>query len=167
MRAGQDKPTAAGRGSNHSFDFFFNVMHGPERQHPLGIQAPEEARFIPIQLLEPGELHVLGVRLQGVQNVDPDEPTGGLSLSETRKVLKFVSSIKESGKSCIFITHNLFHVYPVADRIIVLDRGKIVDTFVKGQIRLEQLEAKLLEIAGTSDIDLKVPVGSKAISQNK
>jgi simple sugar transport system ATP-binding protein len=94
-----------------------------------------------------------------------DEPTGGLSLSETRKVLKFVSSIKESGKSCIFITHNLFHVYPVADRIIVLDRGKIVDTFVKGQIKLEQLEARMLEIAGTSDIDLKVPVSSKAISK--
>jgi len=27
------------------------------------------------------------------------------------------------------------------------------------------LEAKLLEIAGTSDIDLKVPIGSKAIAQ--
>ena len=88
-----------------------------------------------------------------------DEPTGGLSLSETRKVLKFVSSIKESGKSCIFISHNMFHVYPVADRIIILDRGEIVDTFVKGQISVEKLEARLLEIAGTSGIDLKVPVG--------
>lgn len=28
-----------------------------------------------------------------------------------------------------------------------------------------QLEAKMLEIAGTSDIDLKVPVSSKAISR--
>jgi simple sugar transport system ATP-binding protein len=94
-----------------------------------------------------------------------DEPTGGLSLSETRKVLKFVSSIKKSGKSCIFISHNMFHVYPVADRIIILDRGEIVDTFVKGQISIEKLEARLLEIAGTSDIDLTVPVGSKAVAQ--
>jgi len=94
-----------------------------------------------------------------------DEPTGGLSLSETRKVLKFVSSIKASGKSCIFISHNMFHIFPVADRIIILDRGEVVETFVKGQISLEKLEAKLLEIAGTSDIDLKVPVGSKAIAQ--
>jgi simple sugar transport system ATP-binding protein len=90
-----------------------------------------------------------------------DEPTGGLSLSETRKVLKFVSSIKESGKSCIFISHNMYHVYPVADRIIILDRGEIVDTIVKGQISVEELEARLLEIAGTSGIDLKVPVGGK------
>jgi ABC-type sugar transport system ATPase subunit len=81
------------------------------------------------------------------------------------KVLKFVSSIKASGRSCIFISHNMFHIYPVADRIIILDRGEIVDTFVKGQISLEKLEAKLLEIAGTSEIDLKVPIGSKAVAQ--
>ncbi len=94
-----------------------------------------------------------------------DEPTGGLSLSETRKVLKFVSSIKASGKSCIFITHNMFHVYPVADRIIVLDRGRIVDTFIKGQISMEELEEKLLELAGTSGIDLTVPITSKAVAK--
>ena len=96
-----------------------------------------------------------------------DEPTGGLSLSETRKVLTFVNSIKESGKSCIFISHNMFHVYPVADRIIILDRGEIVDTFVKGQISMDKLEAKLLEIAGTSGIDLKVPTGSRATAQKE
>ena len=94
-----------------------------------------------------------------------DEPTGGLSLSETRKVLKFVGSIKDSGKSCIFISHNMFHVYPVADRIIILDRGEIVDTFVKGQISMEKLEARMLEIAGTSDVDLKVPISSKAVAR--
>jgi hypothetical protein len=43
--------------------------------------------------------------------------------------------------------------------------GAAMNTFVKGQIKLEQLEARMLEIAGTSDIDLKVPVGSKAVSR--
>jgi ABC-type sugar transport system ATPase subunit len=59
----------------------------------------------------------------------------------------------------------MYHVFPVADRIIILDRGEIVDTFIKGQISIENLEARLLEIAGTSDIDLKVPVGSKALTR--
>lgn len=49
-----------------------------------------------------------------------DEPTMGLSLSETKKTLEFVADIKRAGKSCIFIDHNIFHVYPVADRIVVL-----------------------------------------------
>ena len=47
-----------------------------------------------------------------------DEPTMGLSLKETDKLLHFVGGIREAGKSAIFIDHNIFHVYSVADRIV-------------------------------------------------
>jgi simple sugar transport system ATP-binding protein len=49
-----------------------------------------------------------------------DEPTMGLSLSETKKCLDFVAGIKSAGKSAIFIDHNIFHVYPVADRLYLV-----------------------------------------------
>ena len=52
-----------------------------------------------------------------------DEPTMGLSLRETDKCLNFVRGIKAAGKSAIFIDHNIFHVYSVADRIVMIDRG--------------------------------------------
>ncbi|MFQ5855863.1 MAG: ATP-binding cassette domain-containing protein, partial [Anaerolineae bacterium] len=58
-----------------------------------------------------------------------DEPTMGLSLSETRKLLEFVRDIKKAGKSSIFIDHNVFHVYSVADRVVVLDRGVVAGEF--------------------------------------
>ncbi|MEM1515582.1 MAG: ATP-binding cassette domain-containing protein [Candidatus Bathyarchaeia archaeon] len=76
-----------------------------------------------------------------------DEPTVGLSLFETQKVLDFVREIKERGKSCIFITHNIYHVYPVADRFVVLDRGKCVAEFFKKDIDLNTLADKLVAIA--------------------
>jgi simple sugar transport system ATP-binding protein len=76
-----------------------------------------------------------------------------------------VASIKESGTSCVFISHDTYHVYPMADRIIILGRGEIVDTFVKGQIGIEQLETRLLQIAGTSEVDLKVPTSSRAVAR--
>lgn len=78
-----------------------------------------------------------------------DEPTMGLSLSETRKALDFVDGIKEAGKSAIFIDHNIFHVYPVADRIVVLDRGQVKGQFFKDQITLDDLIAKLQHVAQT------------------
>lgn len=78
-----------------------------------------------------------------------DEPTMGLSLSETQKVLEFVKEIKKSGKSCVFIDHNIFHVYPVADRIVVLDRGQVAGSFVKGEITLETLTENLYHVAKT------------------
>lgn len=82
-----------------------------------------------------------------------DEPTTGLSLSETQKVLGFVDDIKKKGKSCIFITHNIYHVYPVADRIVVLDRGSVVGHFRKDEISLEELVNRLYLVARTGKLN--------------
>jgi len=79
-----------------------------------------------------------------------DEPTNGLSLTETQKVFDFVQAIKKKKKSCIFITHNLFHIYPIADRIVIVDRGKIVQNLVKNELTLGELEKRMFEIAGTN-----------------
>jgi simple sugar transport system ATP-binding protein len=78
-----------------------------------------------------------------------DEPTMGLSLSETQKVLHFVDTIKRAGKSCVLIDHNIFHVYPVADRIVVLDRGKVAGEFRKDELSLEELIEWLYHVAKT------------------
>jgi len=82
-----------------------------------------------------------------------DEPTMGLSLSETKKCLEFVADIKKAGKSCIFIDHNIFHVYPVVDRIVVLDRGTIAGQFSKDQISLDELMTRLYRVAQTGRLD--------------
>ena len=81
-----------------------------------------------------------------------DEPTMGLSLSETKKALDFVADIKRAGKACIFIDHNIFHVHPVADRIVVLDRGMIAGEFMKGEVTLEELIDRLYLVARTGDL---------------
>lgn len=82
-----------------------------------------------------------------------DEPTMSLSLSETKKVLEFVEQIKKAGKSCIFIDHNVYHVYPVADRIVVLDRGHIAGQFLKKDISLEELVERLYLVARTGKLN--------------
>jgi len=76
-----------------------------------------------------------------------DEPTVALSLKEVQKVLSFVKRVKEQGKSCIFITHNIYHVYPVADRFVILDRGEVVATIKKGEVTLKELNEFLLKYA--------------------
>jgi simple sugar transport system ATP-binding protein len=55
-----------------------------------------------------------------------DEPTTALSLTETDKVFHFVRQVKASGRSIIFIGHNIYHVFDIADRFVVLDRGTVV-----------------------------------------
>lgn len=82
-----------------------------------------------------------------------DEPTMGLSVSETQKALDFIRGIKAAGKSCIFIDHNVFHVYPVVDRIVLLDRGRVAGEFQRDRVTLNELTQKLHQVAQTGSLD--------------
>ena len=64
-----------------------------------------------------------------------DEPTNNLSLNETQKVFDFISSVKQSGRSVLFIGHNIYHVYDISDRFIILDRGEIIHRLSKDDVR--------------------------------
>jgi simple sugar transport system ATP-binding protein len=82
-----------------------------------------------------------------------DEPTMGLSLKETRRLLDFVRSIKEAGKAAIFIDHNVFHVYDVADRVVVIDRGRVAGEFMTKDITLDELMEKMYRVAETGSLE--------------
>jgi len=82
-----------------------------------------------------------------------DEPTMGLSLKESAKLVNFVKGIKEAGKSAIFIDHNIFHVYNVADRVVVLDRGKVAGEFLTQNISVTELMEKMVRVAETGKFD--------------
>lgn len=78
-----------------------------------------------------------------------DEPAVGLSVKETDKLLDFVRSIKAAGKAAILIDHNIFHVYEVADRVVVLDRGKVAGRFRPKNRTVGELTEIMREIAET------------------
>ena len=82
-----------------------------------------------------------------------DEPTMGLSLAETGRCSSSCNNIKRAGKSCIFIDHNIFHVYQVADRIVVVDRGTIAGQFMKNELTLDELVERLYRLAQTGTLD--------------
>jgi simple sugar transport system ATP-binding protein len=78
-----------------------------------------------------------------------DEPAVGLSIKETDKLLRFIQSIKEAGKAAILIDHNIFHVYEVADRVVVLDRGRIAGRFGPKNRSVIEMTEIMREIAET------------------
>jgi simple sugar transport system ATP-binding protein len=82
-----------------------------------------------------------------------DEPTMRLSLKETAKLTNFVRGIKKAGKSAIFIDHNIVHVYNVADRVVVLDRGRVAGQTLCKDITLESLMDKMVKVAETGNFD--------------
>ncbi len=78
-----------------------------------------------------------------------DEPTNNLGVAETQGVLRFVRNARDSGHSCIFIAHNIHHVFQVVDRIVVLRRGQVVaDDIDPKSTTIEEVEKVI-----TGDLD--------------
>ena len=63
-----------------------------------------------------------------------DEPTNNLALNETQKVFDFITNVKETGRSVLFIGHNIYHVYDISDRFVILDRGEVVHELNKENV---------------------------------
>ncbi len=68
-----------------------------------------------------------------------DEPTSALSVAETRKVLSYIENARERQLATIFITHNVHHVYMVADSYTIIRQGHNVGTYRKGELSEEDI----------------------------
>lgn len=55
-----------------------------------------------------------------------DEPMAALGVEEGRRVLNLVASMRDEGIAVMVISHNLEHVFQIADRIAVLKNGRLV-----------------------------------------
>jgi len=104
----------------------------------ITIRSPDES----VSLLSGGERQSISIGRAihfGVKLLILDEPTAALSIKEARKVLDYVREAKKRGLSVIFITHNISHVYPVADRFTILDHGIKVGDFDKKDVTPEDV----------------------------
>ncbi len=72
-----------------------------------------------------------------------DEPTTALGVSEVRKVLSFVNRMRQDGRCCVLVSHDLHQVHGIADRFAVMEHGKITGIHERRNTSLEDL-AKLL-----------------------
>ncbi len=68
-----------------------------------------------------------------------DEPTAALGVSEQRKVLTLVRMLSDQGVPVIVISHNMQDVFAVADRIVVMRRGKKVGERVAKQSTVDEI----------------------------
>lgn len=75
----------------------------------------------------------------GVKVLILDEPTAALSINETQKVLEYVTNAKRKGLAVVFITHNIFHVYSVADRFVILGEGAKIADLKKAETSIDQI----------------------------
>jgi simple sugar transport system ATP-binding protein len=68
-----------------------------------------------------------------------DEPTSALGVRQSGIVLKYVVQARERGLGVIFITHNPHHAFPVGDRFVLLNRGRLMGSYAKNETSLDEL----------------------------
>jgi ABC-type sugar transport system ATPase subunit len=82
---------------------------------------------LPVRALSGGQRQAVAIGRAIFWNAEVlimDEPTAALGVPEQRKVLALIGSLKAAGKAVIFVSHNLGDIFAVADRILVLRRGR-------------------------------------------
>jgi simple sugar transport system ATP-binding protein len=110
----------------------------------IDIRDPEEA----IARMSGGERQSVAIARAAYFNpklLILDEPTSALSLRQTGRVLKSVEEARNKGISIVFITHNVHHVFPVADRYVVLWHGESIAEFKRGDHTKEEISELIVE----------------------
>lgn len=69
-----------------------------------------------------------------------DEPTNHLSVRERAHVNDIALQLRDQGLLVIYITHDIFQVHRLADRIIILENGRKVLDIPKTEMSAEELE---------------------------
>jgi simple sugar transport system ATP-binding protein len=68
-----------------------------------------------------------------------DEPTIALSVKESRQVMEFIKQLRAEGISVVFITHNIYHVYQIAERFVILAHGEKIGDIKKEDTSVDHL----------------------------
>jgi simple sugar transport system ATP-binding protein/D-xylose transport system ATP-binding protein len=76
---------------------------------------------------------------QGGRLVFMDEPTAALGVQEQGKVLRLIEDLKAHGTAVVVVSHNLQHVFHVADRIVVMRGGRNAGERVKAETSAEEI----------------------------
>jgi ABC-type sugar transport system ATPase subunit len=76
---------------------------------------------------------------QGGRLVFMDEPTAALGVQEQGKVLRLIEDLKADGTAVVVVSHNLQHVFHVADRIVVMRGGRNAGERIKAEATAEEI----------------------------
>jgi simple sugar transport system ATP-binding protein len=129
--------------------FAQDTMVSELKKMGIDVRDPEQ----PVGTLSGGERQAVAIARAvyfGAKVLILDEPTSALGVKQSGVVLRYVAQARQRGLGVIFITHNPHHAYPVGDRFVVLNRGKLLGTWTKGEISRDEL---IKMMSGGAELD--------------
>jgi simple sugar transport system ATP-binding protein len=93
-------------------------------QYGLAVDPHAIIEDLPVGIQQ--RVEIIKVLFRDAQYLVFDEPTAVLTPQEVQEFFGIVRGLRDAGKAIIFITHKLKEILEIADRVIVLRRGKTV-----------------------------------------
>jgi simple sugar transport system ATP-binding protein len=140
-----------GKGPLRRVDIRFAQDTMVEEMRKMGIDVRDPDQ--PVGTLSGGERQAVAIARAvyfGAKVLILDEPTSALGVKQSGVVLRYVAQARQRGLGVIFITHNPHHAFPVGDRFVVLNRGKVLGSWKKGEISRDEL---IKMMSGGAELD--------------
>jgi len=148
-----------GRGPLRRLDWDFMNRTARQEMAKMGIDIRDPRQAV--GTLSGGERQCLAIARAvhfGAKILILDEPTSALGVHQASVVLRIIARARSRGLGVIFITHNVHHAYPVADRFTMLNRGRSLGTFAKADLPRDRVTE--LMAGGKELIDLEAELKS-------
>ncbi len=127
-------------------------------RYKLHVDLNAHVHILPVGVQQ--RVEILKALYRGADILILDEPTSVLTPPEVEELFKAIRTLKEQGKTVIFISHKLREVLAICNRITVLRRGKVVGTVKTIETDRDELVEMMVgrKVASTFE---KRPVGAR------
>jgi ABC-type uncharacterized transport system ATPase subunit len=117
--------------------FFLNLPQAEKRVQALseqfGLKVDPRAHVWQLSVGEQQRVEILKMLYRGAQILILDEPTAVLTPLEARELFATLKSMTAQGRSVIFISHRLDEILEIADRVTVMQHGRVTAAGVSPQ----------------------------------
>jgi general nucleoside transport system ATP-binding protein len=122
----------------------------------FGFALDPEAKVGSLSVGQQQRVEILKALYRDARILVLDEPTAVLTPQETDEIFALLRKLADDGRSIIFISHKLYEVLAIADRITVIRRGRVIGERKPG----ETTEAELAELMVGREVELTVDRGT-------
>jgi simple sugar transport system ATP-binding protein len=121
-----------------------------------GFELDPEKKIYNMSVSEKQTVEIIKVLYRGAEILILDEPTAVLTPQEADKLFVTLRNMRDDGKSIVLITHKLYEVLGVSDRVHVLRKGKSIATVETSGTNQHELTEMMVGRAVSLKIDRPV-----------
>jgi simple sugar transport system ATP-binding protein len=154
-----------GRGVFQRFDHAFANAVARDEMAKIGIRIRDPGQAV--GTLSGGERQCVAIARAvyfGARVLILDEPTSALGVKQASLVLRYVAQARAQGLGVIFITHNVQHAYPVGDKFMLLNRGRSLGYFAKGEISREEVTSMMAGGEALAELEQELAEAPRAVA---